>query len=99
MPYKLIRECLTVHTVGVGHGVGVLLPNGVQIRPAVHGLAGYVAVLTLTAPELEGVAGAGRGGSVRGGKVEPKSAVVLYSRPSVLLWSFWKSLKASSLWK
>ena len=69
---NLIRECLTVHTVGVGHGVGVLFPNGVQIRPAVHGLAGYVAVLTLTAPELEGVAGAGRGGSVRGGKGRTK---------------------------
>ena len=69
---SLIRECLTVYTVGVGHGVGVLFPNGVQIRPAVHGLAGYVAVLTLTAPELEGVAGAGRGGSVRGGKGRTK---------------------------
>ena len=69
---SLIRECLAVHTVGVGHGVGVLFPNGVQIRPAVHGLAGYVAVLTLTAPELEGVAGAGRGGSVRGGKGRTK---------------------------
>ena len=69
---SLIRECLAVHTVGVGHGVGVLFPNGVQIRPAVHGLASYVAVLTLTAPELEGVAGAGRGGSVRGGKGRTK---------------------------
>ena len=69
---SLIRECLAVHTVGVGHGVGVLFPNGVQIRPAVHGLAGHVAVLTLTAPELEGVAGAGRGGSVRGGKGRTK---------------------------
>ena len=44
------------------------LPVGDEVRPAVHGLTGHVAALTFAAPELEGVAVAGRGGSVCGGQ-------------------------------
>ena len=46
--------------------VGGDRPHAVQVRPAVHGLAGHVNRLTLAAPVLEGVAGAGGLGSVNG---------------------------------
>ena len=46
--------------------VGGDRPHAVQVRPAVHSLAGHVNGLTLAAPVLEGVAGAGGLGSVNG---------------------------------
>ena len=44
------------------------LPVGDEVRPAVDGLAGDVRGLAFAAPEGEGVAVAGRGGSVCGGQ-------------------------------
>ena len=49
--------------------VALLFPVGVQVRPAVYRLAADIGALTLAAPELEGVAGTSRGGSVCGGKL------------------------------
>ena len=62
------ENLLTVHTIGVSHGVGVLFPVGIEVRPAIHGLAGHIAGLTLAAPEQEVVAGAGRSGRVHSGQ-------------------------------
>ena len=64
----LIVGRLAVHVQFCNNGVALLLPVGVKVRPAVHGLAGHVAALAFTAPGLEGIAGALRGGRVHSGQ-------------------------------
>ena len=56
---------IVLHLVG---GIGIGRPRGVQVRPAGHGLAGHILILTLAAPVLEGVTLAGGSGSVCGGQ-------------------------------
>ena len=48
--------------------VALLFPVGDEVRPAVYRLAADIGALALAAPELEGVAVAGRGGSVCSGQ-------------------------------
>ena len=57
---------LAVHVQFCNNGVALLLPVGVKVRPAVHGLAGHIFRLAFAAPEGELVALAGRGGRVSG---------------------------------